>query len=202
VSTRSRIALALPTGAFRSIYCHWDGYPAHVGRTLTQHYTDFARVSQLMDLGDLSALREDIGTQHPFDDTVWSLPQPDRDIARADWDAQYGRMCLAYGRDRGEQGVQARHHKSFRGLAMAAKNSGTEWLYLFMDGQWLFAPVGSKLISPVNLTILSLRYCLQERRSDLARHLDRAEPTDIGTDWFVNFSSAVADIDAQLATIA
>jgi hypothetical protein len=196
MGTRSRIALALPTGAFRSIYCHWDGYPAYVGRVLTQHHTDFDKVGQLMDLGDLSALREDIGVKHPFD------PPSYNEADRAAHEAQYGRMCLAYGRDRDEKDVRARHHKSFRGLAMTAKNSGTEWLYLFMDGQWLFAPVGSKLVRPTDLTILSLRYCLLEQRADLAESLARGVPADPDHEVFTAYSNAMRDIDAQLATIA
>jgi hypothetical protein len=201
VGTRSRIALAEPTGRFRSIYCHWDGYPAHVGRTLTQHYTEFAKVSALMDLGDLSALRADIGVQHPFDDVFWSLPQPARDTARADWETRYGAMCLAYGRDRGEKDTQPRTHQTFRGVAMAAKNSGTEWLYLFMDGQWLFAPVGSKLVQVRNLETLTLAHCLRQRRADLARGLDQFNP-ETDREAFDNFTSAIAEVDNFLATIA
>ena len=34
MSTRSRIAAVFPDGTFKSIYCHYDGYPAGVGRRL------------------------------------------------------------------------------------------------------------------------------------------------------------------------
>ena len=40
----------------RSIYCHFDGYIAGVGKTLLNHYTDPEKVNDLMRLGDLSSL--------------------------------------------------------------------------------------------------------------------------------------------------
>ena len=52
MSTRSAIAWYDPehkTGM--SVYCHFDGYPAGVGRILFDYYNDESRVKSLVSLG-------------------------------------------------------------------------------------------------------------------------------------------------------
>jgi hypothetical protein len=83
MSTRSAIIEKTANG-FRGIYVHNDGYPEHNGRILAAHYTDPAKVSALIDLGDLSSLGEDITPEHTF----------------------------AYGRDRGEDGTEPLERKT------------------------------------------------------------------------------------------
>ena len=90
MSTRSYIAKELEDGSVRYIYCHFDGYVEHNGRILVDHYSDSDKVNQLLDLGDLSYLSEEIGEKQDFN-------QP----TSRTW-------CLAYGRDRGEHGVGAK----------------------------------------------------------------------------------------------
>lgn len=63
------------------IYCHWDGYLSHNGKILLEHY-DSAKANQLVALGNLSILAQDIGNKHPFDNH-----------------AEFDNMCLFYGRD-------------------------------------------------------------------------------------------------------
>jgi hypothetical protein len=70
------------------IYCHYDGYPEGVGSTLVNHYYSPFKVDQLIALGDLSSLGEEIGEKHNFATHVQEHPK---------W-------CLAYMRDRGERG--------------------------------------------------------------------------------------------------
>lgn len=60
MGTRSRIAIANADGTFRSVYCHWDGYPSHVGVILRDHYKDAPLVECLLDGGDMSSLETDI----------------------------------------------------------------------------------------------------------------------------------------------
>jgi hypothetical protein len=171
MGTRSIIALALPSGSFKSIYCHWDGYPEApgVGAVLLDHYQDRDKVVKLLALGDLSSLGPDIGVKHPFAATRPAYP-PDtgdreayfaeRDRLSEEHERLYGRMCLAYGRDRGEKNVRARTHKTFKGLAKSLDSYGAEYLYLYHDGTWTFAPAqwtgsGRAEVSPVDLTILT-----------------------------------------------
>lgn len=88
MGTRSTIAIQNEDGTVTGIYCHWDGYLSHNGRILQDHYTDEAKVRELIALGDLSSLGENIGTKHDFD----NAPRGE---------------CNAYGRDRGEKNVDA-----------------------------------------------------------------------------------------------
>lgn len=69
MATRSHIGKQLPDGSVRFIYCHFDGYPEHNGQILVEHYKDESKVDQLLELGDLSMLRPEIGEEQDFDRT-------------------------------------------------------------------------------------------------------------------------------------
>lgn len=116
MGTRSNIGRQQDDGTIKAIYCHWDGYPDGVGKTLVEHYQDPTKIDALLELGDLSTLAGELGEAHDFDN--------DR---RADW-------CLAYGRDRGETGVEAKTYP-FEGVYMSVQ--GLDYQYLWRDGQWL-----------------------------------------------------------------
>ena len=60
MATRSKIAIELEDGTFKSIYCHWDGYPSGVGKMLQEHYTDREKINSLLELGDISSLEKDL----------------------------------------------------------------------------------------------------------------------------------------------
>ena len=62
MSTHCSIAMLLPTGKVRSIYCHYDGYTSHTGEILLAHYSTLEAVSQLLDLGDLGCLNSTVKT--------------------------------------------------------------------------------------------------------------------------------------------
>ena len=94
MGTRSTIALEFADGTVQQVYCHWDGYLDHNGRVLQDHYSDPFKLQKLIDLGDLSSLAENVGSQHGFNDRV-------------------GGECTFYGRDRGETGVSAKKFKDF-----------------------------------------------------------------------------------------
>lgn len=83
MATRSTIAMEFADGTVKQIYAHWDGYLAGNGNTLLQHYKTPADVAELLALGDLSSLDENI------DSTVF------------------------YGRDKGETNTAARRYDSF-----------------------------------------------------------------------------------------
>jgi hypothetical protein len=121
MSTRARIAIRQADGAYRSIYCHSNGYPTGVGKTLADHYAHPEKVEQLIGLGNLSSLGVEIGEQHPFED---------RDEAHANW-------CIAYARDRGERDMEAMAAHDFDALLTLTQNCGGEYLYIYVDGVWL-----------------------------------------------------------------
>lgn len=118
MSTRSFVGIQTPDGSIVAIYVHFDGYPSGVGATLVAHYTDPAKLEQLMALGDLSILAPDIGEPHPFDDP-----------SHPSW-------CLAYGRDRHEPNVSARIYPDLDAFLNASDNYGTDYTYIHRDGQW------------------------------------------------------------------
>ena len=55
MSTRCRIAIN-DGDSFRSIYCHYDGYPRYVGNVLLKYYNSKEMATKLIDLGDISCL--------------------------------------------------------------------------------------------------------------------------------------------------
>ena len=44
---------------YAGIYVHFDGYPRHTGRVLAKHFSDPAKVAELIALGDLRGLNSD-----------------------------------------------------------------------------------------------------------------------------------------------
>jgi hypothetical protein len=113
MATRSHIGKQLPNGQIKYIYCHFDGYPEHNGKILKEHYIDESKVDQLLELGDLSVLGEEIREKQDFDNRSSQNPK---------W-------CLAYGRDRGESDVEAR-------TSLLRQFMDQEYNYVFADGKW------------------------------------------------------------------
>ena len=73
MSTNSRIGILIPskdpnssidTAQIRSIYCHWDGYPSHMGLTLHQNYGTVDLVNELLDKGDASLIELNGESKH------------------------------------------------------------------------------------------------------------------------------------------
>ena len=113
MATRSTISLLLPTGQIKTIYAHWDGYLSHNGKILLEHYTTREKIEALLDLGALSVLAESIEKPkgHSFDKAVSGY-------------------TVFYGRDRGEDGVEARIYTTFEDSPFE------EYNYLFKDDVW------------------------------------------------------------------
>ena len=128
MATRSSIAMKTENG-IRGIYCHWDGYPEHNGDILSKHYIDPAKVKELIDLGDISSLRKEIGEKHSFDARY--SDQLDLECMFADW-------TLAYHRDRGEPWANTapQTYATVKEWQEAFEGSGCEYFYLFDNNKW------------------------------------------------------------------
>jgi hypothetical protein len=127
MATRSTIGILL-NGRVNAIYCHWDGYPEGVGATLARHYQEISKVNQLIDIGNISSLKEEIGEAHDFN-------QPTEN-----W-------CVAYGRDRKEAMQWSRSFSSIQDW-VTNFNSGEEFFYLYANGLgWQYSQDGSEWIS-------------------------------------------------------
>jgi hypothetical protein len=107
MGTRSTIALEYADGTVEQVYCHWDGYLAHNGQILQNHYSNPFILRDLIDLGDLSSLRPTIGTKHAFSQFELRAEEV------AGFKLLTENMCTFYGRDRGETGTSARKFKDY-----------------------------------------------------------------------------------------
>ena len=119
MATRSRIGMEQEDGSVKSIYCHFDGYPSHNGRILNESFKDHDKVKSLIDLGDISFLREEIEPTGPH-----SFNSPQKGVT------------VAYHRDRGEKFKSPRINSSVREFFLSDIE---EYGYLFSEeGEWLF----------------------------------------------------------------
>jgi hypothetical protein len=129
MATRSHIGLRNLDGTVDYIYCHYDGYPHYNGKILAEHYQNIDKVRQLLDLGDLSILSEEIGEKQDFND---------RNTHNEKW-------CLAYGRDRNEPNTSKRN-VYFNDLL---KDDNVDYLYVFDGDYWECYSLYTK--NPINL---------------------------------------------------
>lgn len=123
MGTRSTIALEFADGTVGQVYCHWDGYLEHNGKILQSYYTDPFKLRELIDLGDMSSLDNEVvipeGQAHSFQVPLKGI-------------------TTFYGRDRGETGVDAKYFKNFEDYR--ARHQYEEYEYILRtDGRWYVA---------------------------------------------------------------
>ena len=125
MSTRSAIMAELD-GRCIGVYCHSDGYPEGVGATLLEHYTDEAKLRELLALGDLSSLDAEIGEKHAFSTLRRDLPEEQQIWTRA------------YHRDREEpwEDVKPDEKPTFEELYEWFREA-VAYVYLWRGGEWL-----------------------------------------------------------------
>lgn len=92
MSTPSFIGVFCKEGIIKFVYCHSDGYPSYLGKMLLEHYNTTELATALVNLGDISMVRErlapDEGEEHSFKNPVREEPK--------------GGVTTAYHRDRKE----------------------------------------------------------------------------------------------------
>ena len=107
MSTRSIIARLHTDGSVEASYCHFDGYPEGVGKTLKEHYSLNASVADLLELGDLSSLGDNL------------------------------QETVAYARDRGEEkSDNLRYDNLSELLSNVRKDTGAEYAYVWDGTIW------------------------------------------------------------------
>ena len=129
MATRSTISIK-EGNKIKTIYCHWDGYPSHNGAILLQHYSDLNKVTQLINLGDISSLRENIEPAEKGFISTWENGKYVRieTTEPHSFDKPHDDVVIAYMRDRGEKDCKARvYHKI---------TEEEEYNYLFENGKW------------------------------------------------------------------
>jgi len=127
MATRSAIGMRTADGRITAVYCHWDGYPAHNGAILREHYTNGNKIAELITLGGISSLRPEIGVKHPF--SKFECKDGEYD------EALYEDMTTFYHRDRGED-LEVR---TFNDAMDFVENFGwsAEYFYLWNGTEWL-----------------------------------------------------------------
>lgn len=124
MGTRSVIAVEnAETKIVRAIYCLWAGYVhGGVGECLHLHYQDENKIAELIALGDLSILKENVA---PADGEKHDFKNPAE------------KVTIAYHRDRGEELEPAQEYETAQALLDAAgDNYWAEYVYLRRDGKW------------------------------------------------------------------
>jgi hypothetical protein len=137
MSTHARIFKAYPTQSgeyiLDGVYCHFDGYPSHVGKMLKDYYQDESKIDSLISLGNMSYLDKEI---FPHSENH-SYKTPDYEVS------------VFYGRDRGES-----HHESARAisptldliyeiLAFSSITHDADYTYVRVNSVWFILCDGS-----------------------------------------------------------
>jgi hypothetical protein len=115
MSTRSTVGAVQRNGLIKAIYVHFDGYPSGVGHKLKMFYSTAEKLEELLNLGDLSILDDQIGEKQ--------IPGKRRPGT-----------CLAYGRDYDEADVEAKFFPSIS--KWLPYYSDSQYAYLFNGGVW------------------------------------------------------------------
>lgn len=123
MSTRSFIGMVKEDGNVVGIYCHFDGFLTHQGPILTEYYSDIEKVKQLIDLGSISVLAEQIGDKHDINN-----------IGCKSWVKAFVRD-LGHPRSENEPIYYVNESESltcFNGI-------GVDYCYIFKNGKWFYA---------------------------------------------------------------
>jgi len=113
MATRSRIAIQNKDGTLWSVYCHWDGAPDYNGRILVDFYTNEEIVKFLINQGDLSSLEAKVQKCHHY-----------------------------HRRNPIKEPLKILHSRRLEDVILQAKLEGSEFLYLFKDGEWFCSSMG------------------------------------------------------------
>jgi hypothetical protein len=119
MSTNSTIAVVHANGTVSQIYVHWDGHVDTAGKCLIENYNTLEQAEALVALGNLSEL--------------YARLAPDANEAHS-FERGADGVCVAYARDRGEEGAEAEvfgSHEEFREEARCE-----EYDYFFVAGHW------------------------------------------------------------------
>jgi len=129
------IAMENPDGTVTAVYCHNDGYLEHNGQVLHDHYSDPEKVKDLIALGRLSSLGDQVappeGVAHSFNSPIPGV-------------------TVAYHRDRDDR-LDKRKHKTVQHFF---DSDFEEYGYLFtQEGEWLVKSWNIKTPVPVSYAL-------------------------------------------------
>lgn len=123
MSTRSRIGFYDDeVGVVCSVYCHCDGYLEYNGKLLIEHYNSLEKARELVSLGDISSLGENLKPRSDFN------PKGTRSYNHMD----------------GSEVVVTRDY-GISDYANSGFDCDEEYLYLYMFGSWYYMTPRSQI---------------------------------------------------------
>lgn len=157
MSTRSNIAMELPNGKYKVIYCHFDGYLDHNGRILLEHYNTRERVEKLLELGNLSSIAEKLE------------PDPTKSHGHGIGIRQED-VCVSYARDyqeNEEQGLKEDQSAIVMSKKKMLESPWIEYFYIFtLDDKWKFYDWKHEELKDVKEELEKEKYGLKEDATD------------------------------------
>jgi hypothetical protein len=108
----------LEDGTIKHSYCHFDGYPQGVGRTLVEHFDGVEKIKELLSFGEMSYLTANI---HPEGEHNFDNPEKD--------------VTVFYGRDRGDDDVDSVVTSMDEYLSIKY-SSCIDYQYVFSGNHW------------------------------------------------------------------
>lgn len=139
MGTSSTIAILNNDGTVKSVYAHWYGYISNNGLILFQHYQDVNKVKELIALGSLSSLKPEI---NPPEGAIHNFDKPHDGVTNF------------YGRDRGEDNVNASEFSSLEDYVK--KGDFQEFNYVFneKENKWCLLNTQSGKLKELKTIIL------------------------------------------------
>lgn len=132
MATRSAIAVKNLDGTVTSVYCHSDGYPSHNGALLLNHYNDLEKAQNIVALGGVSFLDENIAPINEFDNPRYGWRSSDK--VKHSFDTPQKGVSTFYHRDRGEE-LEIYTHQNEDDFISFWKGD-VDYLYLWKDDKW------------------------------------------------------------------
>ena len=119
MSTRAYVGM-VSGKSIKAVYVNFDGYVTGVGDTLKTHYANPLKIKEMISLGDMSSLSENVNPTK----LTHSYDEPENGVN------------VYYGRDRGEIDTAFKRHISESAFLKAAVKLWCEYAYLFDGSSW------------------------------------------------------------------
>jgi len=110
--------------SIKAVCVHFDGHEEGVGKTLKTHYTDPKKVEEMISLGDMPSLSENVNPTKLSHSYSHSYSHRQKGVN------------VYYGRDRGETDISPKTHTTESAFLKAADKCWCEYAYLFDGSSW------------------------------------------------------------------
>jgi len=129
----SLIAIEKEDGSIDSVLCDLEGYAAHTGKMLLEHYNNQELARKLIALGDLDYLHEKLCPETklaPCQDSSRSVVPVEHSQA-----TPHHKVTVAYHRDGGDE-LRIVTSPNQLDLEKSARERGAMYIYIWREGKW------------------------------------------------------------------